>query len=95
MMRSIIPALIGLVLLSPATGFSTVVQAQVPRPTVFLVFDGVTVIDVQQGHRIPAQRVVIVGNRIRAVVANGRYFDRAALHRLVTDTQAQAIREAV
>jgi hypothetical protein len=32
-----------------------------------LVFDGVTVIDVQQGRRLPAQRVVIVGNRISAM----------------------------
>jgi hypothetical protein len=32
-----------------------------------LVFDNVTVIDVQQGRELPAQRVVIVGTRIRAV----------------------------
>jgi hypothetical protein len=31
------------------------------------VLDGVTVIDVQQGRRIPSQRVVIVGNRIRSM----------------------------
>lgn len=32
-----------------------------------LVFDGVTIVDVEQGKLIPAQRVVIVGNRIKAV----------------------------
>ena len=32
-----------------------------------LVFDGVTVVDVEQGKLLPARRVVIVGNRIRDV----------------------------
>ena len=32
-----------------------------------LVFDGVTVIDVTQGRRVPAQRVLIIGNRIRSM----------------------------
>ena len=37
-----------------------------------LVFDHVSVVDVQQGHLVPDQRVVIVGNRIQAMgkVAN-------------------------
>jgi hypothetical protein len=32
-----------------------------------LVFDGVTVVDVEQGKLLPAQRVVITGSRIQAV----------------------------
>lgn len=32
-----------------------------------LVFDGVTVIDVERGKLLPAQRVIIVGNRIQTV----------------------------
>lgn len=31
------------------------------------MFDGVTVIDVQRGRRLPAQRVVVVGHRIRTI----------------------------
>src|SRR5690349_3560190 len=37
---------------------------QAPMP---LVLDGVTVIDVERGQRLPEQRVVIVGNRIQAL----------------------------
>jgi adenine deaminase len=36
-----------------------------------LVFDHVTVVEVEQGRLIPDQRVVIVGNRIRAVGNRG------------------------
>src|SRR6185369_12167245 len=32
-----------------------------------LVFDGVTVVDVERGKLVPDQRVVVAGNRIRAV----------------------------
>lgn len=39
--------------------------------TTSLVFDGVTVVDVEQGKLLPAQRVVIVGNRIQAVGDTG------------------------
>src|SRR5260221_2206877 len=35
--------------------------------TTSLVFDGATVVDVEQGKLLPAQRVVITGNRIQAV----------------------------
>ena len=42
----------------------TPVLAAGPTP---LVFDHVTVIDVEQGHRLRNQRVLMVGNRIRAV----------------------------
>ena len=53
---------LGCRLLSP-----TVANAQQPAATRALVFDGVTVIDVEHGKRLPAQRVVVVGNRITAV----------------------------
>jgi imidazolonepropionase-like amidohydrolase len=61
-------ALVG-VTLAPAVGSLAVMRAQQTRqaaPTP-LVFDGVTVIDVEQGRRLPAQRVVVVGTRIRTV----------------------------
>ncbi len=42
--------------------------AQQPAPFfASLVFDGVNVVDVEQGKSIPSQRVVIVGSRIQAV----------------------------
>jgi len=53
--------------LSSAVGGSVVVHAHpllTPGP---LVFDGVTVVDVEHGRLIQGQRVVIVGNRIRTV----------------------------
>jgi hypothetical protein len=46
---------------------SVVAIAQKPVVVATLVFDGVTVIDVEHGSHIPAQRVVIVGNRIKAI----------------------------
>ena len=52
--------------LAPAMGNIALVRAQQAAAPTPLVFDGVTVIDVQQGRRLPMQRVVIVGNRIRA-----------------------------
>jgi hypothetical protein len=62
---------IGLVLagvaLTPVVGSISVARAQQPEAATPLVFDGVTVIDVQQGRRLRAQRVVIVGNRIRTM----------------------------
>jgi len=46
----------------------TIATAQQPaRIAASLVFDGVTVVDVEQGKLLPDQRVVIVGNRIKAV----------------------------
>jgi imidazolonepropionase-like amidohydrolase len=48
-------------------GRTAVVPAPPPAAAVPLVLDGVTVIDVQQGRQLLAQRVVIVGNRIRTV----------------------------
>ena len=48
----------------PQTAKFPALSAGVREP---LVFDGVTVIDVQHGRRIPNQRVVIVGTHIRAV----------------------------
>ncbi len=36
-----------------------------------LVFDGVTVVDVEHGKLLPDQRVVIVGNRIQAIGDEG------------------------
>src|SRR5260221_12451453 len=41
-------------------------QQSTTAPT-SLVFDGVTVIDVESGKLVPDQRVVITGNRIQAV----------------------------
>jgi hypothetical protein len=58
--------LVGMVLVPTVNGVA-VAYAQQPATTAPLVFDGVTVIDVQQGRRLAAQRVVIVGNRIRTV----------------------------
>ena len=51
---------------SPLTAQSSTAVADrgLERP---LVFDGVTVIDVQNGHRLTAQRVVIIGNRIQTI----------------------------
>lgn len=59
------PWLHGLAALAIAGAIPAAVNAQQPAPA--LVFDGVTVIDVEQGNAIPAQRVVVVGNRITAV----------------------------
>jgi hypothetical protein len=59
-------ALMGVVL-SPAVGHFAIARTQQPTAAAPLVLDRVTVIDVQSGRRILAQRVVIVGNRIRAV----------------------------
>ncbi len=52
-------------------GFATAntAAASVPQSAggAALVFDGTTVVDVEQGRLVPDQRVVIVGNRIQAV----------------------------
>ena len=42
-------------------------SAMAPLVGPMLVFDNVTVIDVERGNRLPEQRVVIVGNRIRTI----------------------------
>jgi hypothetical protein len=58
------------VLVGMALGFvgeSVVANAQQPAATAPLVFDGVTVVDVEGGKNIPAQRVVILGNRIKTI----------------------------
>lgn len=48
-------------------------RAQQPAPTAApLVFDGVTVVDVEHGKLLPKQRVVIVGSHIQAVDAVDR-----------------------
>ncbi len=52
-----------LTLTAPVTASAQ--QAATVTPS--LVFDGVTVVDVEQGKLIPNQRVVIAGNRIQAV----------------------------
>jgi hypothetical protein len=72
-----------LTLISICASLSIRVAAQQPAAApVPLVFDGVTVIDVQQGRRLPAQRVVIVGNRIRAM-GSGRTVQMPAGARVV------------
>jgi hypothetical protein len=51
-------------------GVSAAAQTSVPPSaalTTPLVFDNVTVVDVEQGKLVPAQRVLIVGNRIKAM----------------------------
>ncbi len=45
----------------------TPVSAQQPATTASLVFDGVTIVDVEYGKLLPSQRVVITGNRIQTV----------------------------
>ena len=66
----------GLALVGAMLGFTvgnpTMVHAQQLSATTPLVFDGVTVIDVENGRRLTAQRVVIVGNRIRTVGSMGK-----------------------
>jgi hypothetical protein len=70
-LRAMLRRTIGLALaggvLSLALGGIAVALAKQPTVTAPLVFDGVTVIDVEHGRRIPLQRVVIVGNRIRTM----------------------------
>ena len=64
------------VALAPTVKRSAMVQAQQPAAATSatpLVFDEVTVVDVELGHLIPTQRVVIVGNRIQAVEVWLRY----------------------
>jgi predicted amidohydrolase YtcJ len=53
---------------TPLTQRAKLALVRAQQPTAApLVFDGVTVIDAQLRHRLPAQRVVIMGNRIRTV----------------------------
>src|SRR5881394_3312528 len=47
------------------------VSAQQPATVPSLIFDGVTVVDVEQGKLVPDQRVVIAGNRIQTVGGAG------------------------
>src|SRR5881394_4120201 len=54
-----------LVAAAPAAG------AQQLATTKSLVFDGVTVVDVEQGKLVPNQRVVIAGDRIQTVGGAG------------------------
>ncbi len=54
-----------------STAFTATVVAQQPATAASLVLDGVTVIDVESGARVPGQRVVVVGHRIKAVGAAG------------------------
>jgi hypothetical protein len=55
------------VMLGPALGDSAVVRAHEPAAAVPLVFDRVTVVDVEHGRLLREQRVVIVGNRIHTM----------------------------
>jgi len=55
------------VALTPAIKNLAIANAQQQGAAAPLVFDGVTVIDVQDGRRLSAQRVIIVGNHIRTV----------------------------
>jgi hypothetical protein len=87
--------LLGGMVLGPALGNSTVMRAHEPAAPAPLVFDMVTVIDVEQGRLLKEQRVVIVGNHIRTmgsvlsvpmpvgahvVHANGKYLIPGAPH---------------
>lgn len=54
---------LSMLLFLPNTGFTPA------RHLTALVVDGVTVIDVRDGHRLPNQRVIIIGNRIQAMGA--------------------------
>jgi len=47
------------------------VSAQQSAAAPALVFDGVTVVDVEQGKLVPDQRVIIVGNRIQTMGSTG------------------------
>jgi Amidohydrolase family len=71
--RIVGPGLVGSLTALAAAGLVPVAagaqQRSTPRPA--LVFDRVTVVDVEQGQLVPNQRVVIAGNRIQAV-GNGR-----------------------
>jgi hypothetical protein len=58
-------ALVGVALGS--IGEPIVAGAQQSSTAAPLVFDGVTVVDVELGKNIPAQRVVILGNRIKTI----------------------------
>jgi hypothetical protein len=58
-------ALVGVALGS--IGEPVVAGAQQSAATAPLVFDGVTVVDVELGKDLPAQRVVILGNRIKTI----------------------------
>src|SRR5690348_8097286 len=61
---TVLPSRVGALVLALAV--PTAVLAQDPvAPS--LVFDGVTVVDVEHGSLAPDQRVVITGNRIAAV----------------------------
>ena len=64
-------ALVGgaLVLGPPMMSFSSTAGSQPVTAAPSLVFDGVTVIDVEQGKLLAAQRVVVTGNRILAMGA--------------------------
>src|SRR5690349_9332253 len=58
-----------LVLLGVGGAVPTAAGAQQTTAVTSLVFDGVTVVDVEHGKLRPTQRVVITGNRIKAMGA--------------------------
>ena len=59
--------------------FAAVVpMAAAQQPAASLVFDGVTVVDVEGGQLVPDQRVVIVGNRIKDMGATNAVKTRRA-----------------
>src|SRR6186997_387349 len=57
----------GAAMLALAGATPTVAGAQRPAVAASLMFDGVTVVDVESGKLVPDQRVVITGNRIQTV----------------------------
>ena len=58
---------VGLIMAGVAPTASAAGAQQLPTAAPSLVFDGVTVVDVEQGKLVPNQRVVIGGNRIQTV----------------------------
>ena len=63
----LIPGGVVVLVLAGVVPLAAHAQRPAPATAVPLVFDGVTVVDVEQGRLLPGQRVVIVGNRIQAV----------------------------
>ncbi len=62
---------LGTALVMAGVSAAGALSAQRSTTPSFLIFDGVTVIDVEHGTRLPRQRVVITGNRIHAVGSRG------------------------
>src|SRR6188474_97803 len=63
----LVGGVIALVLAGAGPAVAAAQQSAPAAPA--LVFDGVTVVDVEQGKLLPARRVVIAGNRIQSVGA--------------------------